>query len=156
MVVAESTRPIGMFDSGLGGLTVARAVIDFLPHEDLVYFGDTGRFPYGPRPPDEVRRFSLEIADLLVEEDVKLIVVACNSAESAAFYKRKAEDPACREQIATAIRAVTGSSLRLAYALADDAAHQQAAAEPTMSEDELIDAFMREFDAEELPAEEES
>ena len=76
-----------MFDSGLGGLTVARAVIDLLPHEDLIYFGDTGRFPYGPRPPEEVRRFSLEIADLLVEEDVKLIVVACNSAESAAFYR---------------------------------------------------------------------
>ena len=77
-------------------------------------------------------------------------------AESAAFYKRKAEDPACREQIATAIRTVTGSSLRLAYALADDDAHLEAAAAPTMSEDELIDAFMREFDAEELPAEEES
>ena len=76
-----------MFDSGLGGLTVARAVIDLLPHEDLLYFGDTGRFPYGPRPPEEVRRFSLEIADLLVEEGVKLIVVACNSAESAAFYR---------------------------------------------------------------------
>lgn len=87
MVVVDATRPIGMFDSGLGGLTVARAVIDLLPHEDLVYFGDTGRFPYGPRPPEEVRRFSLEIADLLVEEGVKLIVVACNSAESAAFYK---------------------------------------------------------------------
>ena len=76
-----------MFDSGLGGLTVARAVIDLLPNEDLVYFGDTGRFPYGPRPPEEVRRFSLQIADLLVDEGVKLIVVACNSAESAAFYR---------------------------------------------------------------------
>lgn len=76
-----------MFDSGLGGLTVARAVIDLLPNEDLIYFGDTGRFPYGPRPPEEVRRFSLEIADLLVDEGVKLIVVACNSAESAAFYR---------------------------------------------------------------------
>ena len=87
MVVADATRPIGMFDSGLGGLTVARAVIDLLPNEDLVYFGDTGRFPYGPRPPEDVRRFSLEIADLLVDEGVKLIVVACNSAESAAFYR---------------------------------------------------------------------
>lgn len=76
-----------MFDSGLGGLTVARAVIDLLPHENLIYFGDTGRFPYGPRPPEEVRRFSLEIADLLIDEGVKLIVVACNSAESAAFYQ---------------------------------------------------------------------
>jgi DNA polymerase-3 subunit gamma/tau len=76
-------------------------------------------------------------------------------AESAEFYKRKAEDPACREQIATAIRTVTGSSLRLAYALADDDHHATAAA-PALSEDELIDTFMREFDAEELPAEEES
>jgi DNA polymerase-3 subunit gamma/tau len=77
-------------------------------------------------------------------------------AESAEFYKRKAEDPACREQIATAIRTVTGSSLRLAFALADDHAHGQNADVPALSEDELIDTFMREFDAEELPAEEES
>ncbi len=82
-----SDGAIGMFDSGLGGLTVARAVIDLLPHEDLIYFGDSARFPYGPRPPDEVRRFSLEIADLLVTEGVKMLVVACNSAESAAFYE---------------------------------------------------------------------
>ena len=77
-------------------------------------------------------------------------------AESAEFYKRKAEDPGCREQIATAIRTVTGSSLRLAFALADDDAHAQIAEAPALSEDELIDTFMREFDAEELPAEEES
>jgi DNA polymerase III subunit gamma/tau len=77
-------------------------------------------------------------------------------AESAAFYKRKAEDPACREQIATAIRTVTGSSLRLAFALADDDAHHHTPDAPPLSEDELIDTFMREFDAEELPAEEES
>jgi DNA polymerase-3 subunit gamma/tau len=79
-------------------------------------------------------------------------------AESAAFYKRKAEDPNCREQIAAAIRTVTGSSLRLAYALAEDEDHRQhqTAAAPALSEDELIDTFMREFDAEELPAEEES
>jgi DNA polymerase III subunit gamma/tau len=77
-------------------------------------------------------------------------------AESAAFYKRKAEDPDCRDQIAKAIRTVTGSSLRLAYSLAeDDAAHAREELEP-LSEDELIDTFMREFDAEELPAEEES
>jgi DNA polymerase-3 subunit gamma/tau len=74
-------------------------------------------------------------------------------AESAAFSKRKAEEPACRDQIAAAIRAVTGSSLRLAYELADDTA---AAAAPTLSEDELIERVMREFDAEELPPEEES
>ena len=77
-------------------------------------------------------------------------------AESAAFSKRKAEDPNCREQLASAIRSVTGSSLRLAYALADDDAVPAALAPSARSEDELVDAFMREFDAEELPAEEES
>ena len=87
MVSQTASRPIGMFDSGLGGLTVARAVIDLLPNEDLIYFGDTARCPYGPRPAEEVRRFALEIADLLVAQDVKLLVVACNSAESAAFYE---------------------------------------------------------------------
>lgn len=79
--------PIGIFDAGLGGLTVARAVIDLLPHEDLIYFGDTARCPYGPRPPEQIRGFALEIADYLVEQGVKLIVVACNSAESAGFYE---------------------------------------------------------------------
>ena len=77
-------------------------------------------------------------------------------AESAAFYKRKAEDPDCRDQIAKAIRTVTGSSLRLAYALAEDDAHHERDDVAPLSEDELIDTFMREFDAEELPAEEES
>jgi glutamate racemase len=73
-----------MFDSGFGGLTVARAVIDLLPHEHLVYLGDTGRYPYGPRPLDEVAGFAREICDLLVREhEVKLIVVACNTAASA-------------------------------------------------------------------------
>jgi glutamate racemase len=84
-VVVEASRPIGMFDSGVGGLTVARAVIDLLPHEDLVYFGDTARCPYGPRPVQEVRAFTLDIMDALVAEDVKLLVVACNAAASAAL-----------------------------------------------------------------------
>lgn len=79
------SRPIGMFDSGVGGLTVARAVIDSLPHEDLVYFGDTARCPYGPRTPEEIRSFALEIIDVLVAEDIKLLVIACNSAASAAL-----------------------------------------------------------------------
>jgi glutamate racemase len=78
-----------MFDSGLGGLTVARAVIDLLPHEDLIYFGDTARCPYGPRPPQEVRRFALEIMDTLAAEDVKLLVVACNSAASTALQEAR-------------------------------------------------------------------
>ncbi|MGQ0824450.1 MAG: glutamate racemase [Actinomycetota bacterium] len=78
-------RAIGVFDSGLGGLTVVRALIDLLPGEHLVYFGDTGRFPYGPKPPDEVCKYAFEITDLLVERDVKLLVVACNSAAAAAL-----------------------------------------------------------------------
>jgi glutamate racemase len=74
-------RPIGMFDSGFGGLTVARALIDLLPAEHLVYVGDTGRYPYGPRPLDEVRGFAEQITDLLVRDyDVKLVIVACNTA----------------------------------------------------------------------------
>lgn len=83
--MARDERPIGVFDSGLGGLTVARALIDLLPGEHLVYFGDTGRFPYGPKPADEVTKYAFEIADLLLERDVKLLVVACNSAAAAAL-----------------------------------------------------------------------
>ncbi|MEL6982603.1 MAG: glutamate racemase [Actinomycetota bacterium] len=79
-------RPIGMFDSGFGGLTVARATIDLLPAEDLVYIGDTGRYPYGNRDLDEVRQFAMEIGTDLVEvHDVKLVVVACNTATAAAL-----------------------------------------------------------------------
>ncbi len=75
-----------MFDSGFGGLTVARALIDLLPAEDLVYVGDTGRYPYGPRDLDEVRGFALQIArHLLDRHDVKMLVVACNTASAAAL-----------------------------------------------------------------------
>lgn len=81
----QEARPIGVFDSGLGGLTVLRALIDLLPCESTVYFGDTGRFPYGPKPADEVLKYSLEIADLLVDRGVKMLVVACNSATSVAL-----------------------------------------------------------------------
>ncbi len=78
-------RPIGVFDSGLGGLTVARALLDLLPGEHLLYFGDTGRFPYGPKPADDVLKYSLEIVDVLLARDVKMVVVACNSAAAAAL-----------------------------------------------------------------------
>jgi glutamate racemase len=92
-VVVGDPRPIGVFDSGLGGLTVVRSIIDDLPHETIVYFGDTARFPYGPRPIEELRRFAVEIARHLVEEDVKLIVVACNSATAAALDEVTASVP---------------------------------------------------------------
>jgi glutamate racemase len=81
--VSDNGAPIGLFDSGFGGLTVARAVTDQLPHEDILYLGDTARAPYGPRPLSEVRRFALESLDYLVDHDVKALVIACNSASSA-------------------------------------------------------------------------
>jgi glutamate racemase len=75
--------PIGIFDSGVGGLTVARAVLDQLPHEPVLYLGDTARAPYGPRPISEVRAYALEMLDGLVEQGVKALVIACNSASAA-------------------------------------------------------------------------
>ena len=85
-------RPIGMFDSGFGGLTVARAVIDLLPGENLVYVGDTGRYPYGSKPLAEVRDHAREITSWLVaEHDVKLVIVACNTASAAALGELQAD-----------------------------------------------------------------
>ena len=78
-------RPIGVFDSGIGGLTVVRELMRQLPHESLIYFGDTARVPYGNKSPETVRRFSREILDFLVERDVKLVVVACNTASAHAL-----------------------------------------------------------------------
>jgi glutamate racemase len=84
--LAVDDRPIGVFDSGFGGLTVARALIDLVPDEDLVYVGDTGRYPYGPRQLDEVRDFARQITSLLVDRyGVKMVVVACNTASAAAL-----------------------------------------------------------------------
>lgn len=83
---SRNDRPIGVFDSGFGGLTVARALIDLLPNEQIIYVGDSARYPYGPRPADEIRAFSHEIVDHLVhDEDVKMVVVACNTASSVAL-----------------------------------------------------------------------
>ncbi|REE98643.1 glutamate racemase [Thermomonospora umbrina] len=78
-----SDAPIGIFDSGYGGLTVARAILDQLPDEPILYLGDSARQPYGPRPIAEVRAYALEMLDRLVAEGVKLLVIACNSASAA-------------------------------------------------------------------------
>ncbi len=86
--------PIGMFDSGFGGLTVARAVIDLLPGEDLVYIGDTGRYPYGPRPQAEVADFAMQLGRSLVDDfAVKAVIVACNTASAAALDRLRADLP---------------------------------------------------------------
>jgi glutamate racemase len=79
------SRSIGVFDSGMGGLTVLHECLVTLPHEDFVYLGDGARLPYGPRPLDELRRFAAEIAAYLEAQGVKLIVAACNSATAAAL-----------------------------------------------------------------------
>lgn len=79
----QREAPIGIFDSGFGGLTVARSVIDQLPHESLLYVGDTARQPYGPKPIAEVREYALECLDHLVHQGVKALVIACNSASGA-------------------------------------------------------------------------
>src|SRR5207248_1007461 len=84
-------RPVGVFDSGMGGLTVLHECLVTLPHEDFVYLGDAARLPYGPRPLPEIRRFAREIASWLERQDVKLIVVACNAATSAALPELQSE-----------------------------------------------------------------
>lgn len=78
-----NNAPIGIFDSGVGGLTVARAIIDQLPNESIIYLGDTANTPYGPKPLSEVRTLALSVMDRLVDEGVKLLVIACNTASAA-------------------------------------------------------------------------
>ena len=84
-------RPIGVFDSGVGGLTVLHECQVTLPPEDFVYLGDGARLPYGPRPLDELRRFAREIGSFLEARGVKLVVVACNSATAAALPELQTE-----------------------------------------------------------------
>jgi glutamate racemase len=112
----SSSRPIGVFDSGIGGLTVAHAIMRQLPHESIVYFGDTARVPYGPKSPDTVRRYSHEIAGFLREQDVKMIVVACTTATAHALPVLRDElpfpvigvvDPGAR----AAVRVATGGHI---------------------------------------------
>src|SRR6478736_9963838 len=80
---APEARPIGVFDSGVGGLTVARSIIDQLPNESILYVGDTAHGPYGPLPIAEVRANALGVMDELVDSGVKLLTIACNSASAA-------------------------------------------------------------------------
>ena len=85
--------PVGIFDSGVGGLTVARAIADQLPHEELLYVGDTAHVPYGPKPIAEVRRYALDCLDELVDNGVKLLVIACNSASAACLHDARERYP---------------------------------------------------------------
>jgi glutamate racemase len=107
VVGATSSSPIGVFDSGLGGLTVAHAIMRQLPGESLVYFGDTARVPYGPKSPDTVRRYSREISSFLIEQGVKAIVVACNTATAHAL-------PVLREELDVPVIGVVEPGARAA------------------------------------------
>ena len=106
-----SSAPIGVFDSGVGGLTVVRAVLDQLPHEAVRYVGDTRNGPYGPLPIAEVRRHSLAVMDALVEAGVKMLVVACNSASAACLRDaRERYDVPVVEVVLPAVRRATAAT----------------------------------------------
>jgi glutamate racemase len=83
--VTEASRPIGVFDSGVGGLTVVRALMHRLPHENIVYFGDTARVPYGPKSPQVIREYAAQDTEFLLRHNVKMIVIACNTVSSVAL-----------------------------------------------------------------------
>ncbi|MCX7798279.1 MAG: glutamate racemase [Melioribacter sp.] len=85
----NKTNPIGFFDSGIGGLTVVKSVIDLLPNENIVYFGDTARVPYGSKSNETVIEYSLQAANFLLRKNIKLLVVACNTASSVALKELK-------------------------------------------------------------------
>ena len=87
----SSSRPIGVFDSGIGGLTVVHEIMRQLPHERVVYVGDTARVPYGPKSPDTVRRYARQITKFLLEQDVKAVVIACNTATAHALDDLRSE-----------------------------------------------------------------
>jgi glutamate racemase len=80
-----NSKPIGVFDSGIGGLTVVHALTRRLPHENIVYFGDTARVPYGPKSPQVVREYAAQDVDFLISKDVKMVVIACNTVSSVAL-----------------------------------------------------------------------
>lgn len=103
----KQESPVGVFDSGIGGLTVAHAVMQQLPHESVTYFGDTARVPYGPKSPDTVRRYSREIASFLVDQGVKTLVVACNTATAHAL-------PALQDSLAIPVIGVIEPGARAA------------------------------------------
>jgi glutamate racemase len=105
VLIRDRFAPIGMLDSGVGGLTVARAVLDQLPHESLHYVGDTANGPYGPKPIAEVRAHALRLMDELVDSGVKALVIACNSASAACLRDaRERYDVPVVEVIAPAVR----------------------------------------------------
>lgn len=109
---ADVQQPLGVFDSGIGGLTVVRALLEQLPHENIVYFGDTARVPYGSKSPQVVREYALDDVDFLLSKNVKMIVVACNTVSAVALdvVQKRAQLPVCGVIIPGAREAVRRSS----------------------------------------------
>jgi glutamate racemase len=126
--------PIGIFDSGFGGLTVARSVIDQLPHESIRYVGDTRRGPYGPQPIAKVREYSLEIMDQLVEDGVKALVIACNSASAATLRD-------ARERYSVPVIEVVHPAVRRAVAATRNGIVGVIGTEATITSQAYDDAF---------------
>lgn len=83
--MANANAPIGIFDSGIGGMTVAKALSDLLPNENMIYFGDTAHLPYGDKSTAAIQAYCIKICNMLLQQDCKLILIACNSASAAAF-----------------------------------------------------------------------
>lgn len=106
----SKNSPIGIFDSGLGGLTVVKQIVKLLPHEDIIYLGDTARVPYGPRSPETIKKFSEENTQFLISKKVKCIVIACNTSSAVAsdYLKRKFKKIPIFEVINPAAREASG------------------------------------------------
>ncbi len=121
--------PIGVFDSGYGGLTVMRAILDQLPHESVAYFGDTARAPYGPRPIAQTREFALQCLDRLVDHGVKMLVIACNTASAAVLHDaRERYDVPVVEVIRPAVRrAAAATRNRRVAVISTTGTHQSGA-----------------------------
>jgi glutamate racemase len=108
MTLSDSTKPIGIFDSGVGGLTVANAIKLLLPNEDIVYFGDTAHLPYGDKSTETIQYYSNKIADFLLDRSCKVILIACNSA-SAVAYESVADHVGHRAVVLNVIDPVVGT-----------------------------------------------
>ena len=129
-----NNAPIGIFDSGFGGLTVARSIIDQLPHESIRYIGDTRRGPYGPQPIAQVREYSLEIMDRLVDDGVKALVIACNSASAATLRD-------ARERYAVPVIEVVHPAVRRAVSATRNGIVGVIGTEATITSQAYNDAF---------------
>ena len=129
-----NNAPIGIFDSGFGGLTVARSIIDQLPHESIRYVGDTRRGPYGPQPIAKVREYSLEIMDQLVDDGVKALVIACNSASAATLRD-------ARERYSVPVIEVVHPAVRRAVAATRNGIVGVIGTEATITSQAYDDAF---------------